>query len=94
MTLFSATTQMTLFTAHYPLFTIKINGLAQDLGGVQRLFTGAVFDLVAATGTGGNDNGIIGGGTDFREEATLAHLDGDMVVFGFVTESAGHAAAA
>ena len=52
-----------------------------------------IADLVAATGSVGNDEGFVGGGADGGQQIQLSHLHGDVVVLGFVAEGAGHAAA-
>ena len=55
---------------------------------------GGVEDLVAAAGAGCGDEGFVGSGADGGKEDEFADLLGEGVVFGFVAEGAGHAAAA
>ena len=55
---------------------------------------GAVVDLVAAGGAGGEDDGVGGGLADDGEEGEFADLHGKVVAVFAEAEGAGHAAAA
>lgn len=54
---------------------------------------GGVGDLVATAKAAGDDDGVGGAGANGGEEAVLADLERHFVMFFFITEGAGHAAA-